>query len=73
MSWVARATAATALDVGFEAVGHLALQGLLLQFGLMFGSLLRLAQRARLDHVAAEHVERHRHAAEFVFRSLPGS
>ena len=39
----------------------------------MFGSLLRLAQRARLDHVAAEHVERHRHAAEFVLSLAAGN
>ena len=37
-----------ALDVGLEAVGHLALQGLLLEFGLLLGGLLRLAHAARL-------------------------
>ena len=55
-----------ALDVGLEAVGHLALQGLLLEFGLLLGGLLRLAHAARLDHAAAEHVDRAGHGAEFV-------
>ena len=55
-----------ALDVGLEAVGHLALQGLLLEFGLMLGGLLRLAHAARLDHAAAEHVDRASHGAEFI-------
>ncbi len=55
-----------ALDVGFETVGHLALQRLLLQLGLLLGGFLRLAHGARLDHVAAEHVDRPRHGAEFV-------
>ena len=61
-----------ALDVGLEAVGHLALQRLLLEFGLLLGGLLRLAQRAGLDHVAAEHVDRHRHGAEFVLALAAG-
>ena len=62
-----------ALDVGLEAVGHLALQGLLLDLGLLLGAFLRLAQRARLQHVAAEHVDRLRHGAELVaLRSPPG-
>ena len=34
-----------ALDVGFETVGHLPLQRLLLLFGLLFGGFLRFAQR----------------------------
>ena len=55
-----------ALDVGLEAVGHLALQGLLLEFGLLLGSLLRLAHAARLDHAPAEHVDRAGHGAEFI-------
>jgi hypothetical protein len=55
-----------ALDVGLEAVGHLALQGLPLDLGLLLGALLGLAQRARLQHVAAEHVDRLRHGAELI-------
>ena len=61
-----------ALDVGLEAVGHLALQGLLLELGLRLGGFLRLAQRARLDHVAAEDVDRHGHGAEFVLAVATG-
>ena len=61
-----------ALDVGLEAVGHLALQRLLLDLGLLLGGFLRLAQRAGLDHVAAEHVDRHRHGAEFVLSVAAG-
>jgi len=62
-----------ALDVGFEAVGHLALQRSFLDFGLLFGDVLRFAQRAGLDHVAAEHVHGHRHGAEFVFSLATGN
>jgi hypothetical protein len=43
MSLVACATADHALHVGFEAVGHLALQGFLLQLSLPLRGLLRLA------------------------------
>src|SRR5258708_40216612 len=55
-----------ALDVGLEAIGHLPLQGLLLEFALLLGGLLRVAHATRLDHAAAEHVDRRRHGAEFV-------
>ena len=61
-----------ALDVGLEAVGHLALQRLLLELGLLLGGLLRLAQGAGLQHVAAEHVDRLRHGAEFVLAVAAG-
>ena len=62
-----------ALDVGLEAVGHLALQRSFLDFGLLFGDVLRFAQRAGLDHVAAEYVHGHRHGAEFVFSLATGN
>ena len=55
-----------ALDVGLEAIGHLPLQGSLFEFGLLLGGFLRIAHAARLDHAAAEHVDRSRHGAEFV-------
>ena len=62
-----------ALDVGLETIGHLALQGLLLEFGLMLGGLLCLAHAARLDHAAAEHVDRAGHGAEFIAALAAGN
>ena len=55
-----------ALDVGLEAIGHLALQGFLLDLGLVLGGFLRLTHAERIDHAAAKHVDRAGHGAEFV-------
>ena len=55
-----------ALDVGLETIGHLPLQYLLLELGFGLVGLLRLAQAAGLEHVAAEHVDGLGHGAELV-------
>jgi hypothetical protein len=62
-----------ALDVSLEAVGHLALQRLLLEFGLMLGGLLRLAHAARLDHAARNTSTALAMVPSSSRRSLPGS